>query len=221
METKNKLILGISAFVFCYAYFGQVITLVTVVIGTMVYMKSLLRYHMNRGDIDEDVLPSSKSSLKTPAKARMSNKAGVTPPTIRRVNHDIARTLKSVGKRFDPTKSSVTTDSMIKFLEDPRRSNEMSLEEFPGIGPKLARALQRDGVENAKELVRKFKRFSEEGGNTGYTCNRFYDYLHSLRDKYPKTMKGHANYHSATFGVASYADEKCTWFDYKLDTINE
>ena len=217
----NKLIVGVTAFVIYYVYFGHLITLATVAICTLVYMKALLKYEINRGDIDTNVLPSSKSSLKTPAKARVSNEAGVTPPTIRRVNHDIARTLKSVGKRFDPTKSSVTTDSMIKFLEDPRRSKDMSLEEFPGIGPKLARALKRDGVENAKELVRKFKRFSEEGGNTGYTCNRFYDYLHNLKDKYPKILKGHPNYHSATFGVASYADEKCTWFEYKLDQINE
>lgn len=221
METRNLLILGTSAFVVFYMYFGQVVTLVAISLSTLVYFRSTLKYAIYGGDSERGASSSSKSSLKTPAKGKGSNKAAVTPPTIKRVNHDIARTIKSVGKRFDPTKSSVTTDSMINFLEDPRRSKDMSLEDFPGIGPKLAKALQRDGVENAKELVRKFKRFSEEGGNTAYTCNRFYDYLYNLKDKYPKILKGHPNYHSATFGVASYADEKCTWFEYKLDPINE
>ena len=47
------------------------------------------------------------------------------------------------------------------------------------------------------------------------------DYLKSLKSKYPRILKGNPNYHTGAFVVAQYADQKCSWFEYKLERIKE
>lgn len=224
METKNIIsyaLLSLGCVALFNIYFGPTITKCT--LGGLLL---LFAYYTLRGE-KRNALSSGKNILspnKWTAKPR-------TPPTIKRkpmlkMKYELERKIKEVGKRFDPTKSTVSTHAMLEFLEDPRRSKDMEFEDFPGIGPKLAQALRKDGIANPRELIRKFKGFVEESDRTGYNCNRMYDYFHSLPSRHPRILKGHANWHTPVFAVASYADEKCSWYTYDandsdLQTIAE
>ena len=209
MTWTNKFILVVSIFVLSYMAFGQLsaITITSVIIGSYLYLGSKTG--------SETKAPS------TPKRTKITNPR--TPPTGRREAHDISRIVKKVKGDFDPKKSSVSAETMITFLDGPR-SKDMALQDFPGIGPKLAKALEKDGIPTALDLVKKFREFSREyNGDTYYTCNAFYDYLKSLKSKYPRILKGNStpNSHTVVFGVANYADQKCSWFEYKLERIKE
>ena len=209
MTWTNKFILVVSIFVLSYMAFGQLsaITITSVIIGSYLYLGSKTG--------SETKAPS------TPKRTKITNPR--TPPTGRREAHDISRIVKKVKGDFDPKKSSVSAETMITFLDGPR-SKDMTLQDFPGIGPKLAKALEKDGIPTALDLVKKFREFSREyNGDTYYTCNAFYDYLKSLKSKYPRTLKGNStpNSHTVVFGVANYADQKCSWFKYNLESIKE
>ena len=223
METKNIIILLTSLFAGCYMYYGQTVTIAASV-GLLLVV---VIYNLPRGEANKTT--KKKKEVLSP-KRDTSIKQNRTPKTVKRAPDAMSRKLESkikeVGKRFDPTKSTVSTETMVDFLDDPRRSKDMEFEDFPGIGPKLAKALRADGINNPMELVRMFKRFNEESDRTGYNCNRLYDYFHSLPSRHPRILKGHANWHAPTFAVASYADERCSWYTYDandkwLQTIPE
>ena len=223
METKNIIILLTSLFAGCYMYYGQTVTIAASV-GLLLVV---VIYNLPRGEANKTT--KKKKEVLSP-KRDTSIKQLRTPKTVKRAPDAMSRKLESkikeVGKRFDPTKSTVSTETMVDFLDDPRRSKDMEFEDFPGIGPKFARALRADGINNPMELVRMFKRFNEESDRTGYNCNRLYDYFHSLPSRHPRILKGHANWHAPTFAVASYADERCSWYTYDandkwLQTIKE
>ena len=223
METKNIIILLTSLFAGCYMYYGQTVTIA----ASAGLLLVVVIYILPRGEANKTT--KKKKEVLSP-KRDTSIKQSRTPKTVKRAPDAMSRKLESkikeVGKRFDPTKSTVSTETMVDFLDDPRRSKDMEFEDFPGIGPKLAKALRADGINNPMELVRKFKRFNEESDRTGYNCNRLYDYFHSLPSRHPRILKRHANWHAPTFAVASYADERCSWYTYDandkwLQTIPE
>ena len=207
MDNTIKLIISLTGFVFLYIALGKVlaITFSSAIIGSYFYFGS--------NNSDKTKAPS------TPDRKHGSNAR--TPPTGRREARSISKVLKQVKGAFDPEKSSVSALTMEEFLAGPR-SKDMNLEDFPGVGPKLAKALTKDGVGSALELVKKFRGFSREcDGDTYYTCNAFYDYLKGLRSKYPRVLKGNANCHDLTRSVAHYADMKCSWFKLKLGELRE
>ena len=207
MNWTNKFILFVSVFVITYMAFGQLsaITISLATIGSYLYLANKTG--------------SEPKAPATPKRAKIDTSR--TPPTSRREARDISRIVRKVKGDFDPTKSSVSAETMVTFLDGPR-SKDMSLQDFPGIGPKLAKALEKDGIPTALDMVKKFRAFSREhNGDTYYTCNAFHDYLKSLKSKYPRTIKGNPNYHTSTFAVAQYADQKCSWFEYNLERIKE
>ena len=97
----------------------------------------------------------------------------------------IALVLQNISGKFDVTKTTVNAETMVDFLQN--FSHSTTVQGFPGIGPQLAKALNRDGIRTAEDLIIKFRDFAMEGGNCKYTCNRFYDYMAGLRRKYPRT----------------------------------
>ena len=74
-----------------------------------------------------------------------------------------------------------------------------------------------DGIPTALDLVKKFREFSREyNGDAYYTCNAFYDYLKSLKSKYPRILKGNPNSIPVHLLLLNMLI-KCSWFEYKLE----
>ena len=236
METRSKLVLSFGFVCSMYAYFGQAITMATcIALFLSVAMYYITKYTLYIGLFAFFYLYFGKTIIIATCVVSILSFA-IYKFSRGKTDHKLKNTpilpspvklkIQEVGKRFDPTKSTVSTETMVDFLDDPRRSKDMEFEDFPGIGPKLAKALRADGINNPMELVRMFKRFNEESDRTGYNCNRLYDYFHSLPSRHPRILKGHANWHAPTFAVASYADERCSWYTYDandkwLQTIKE
>ena len=99
---------------------------------------------------------------------------------------------------YNPYKSTVTDETLVKFLQDDLKYD---LETIPGIGPAAKKMLQENNIKNCFQLFAKFLQFKDVPGDDCVVhCDKFYGFLTDAGIK--------SNRHSIVKSVA----EKCSIF---------
>lgn len=78
---------------------------------------------------------------------------------------------------FDPFKSTVNDETLIKFLYSDIKPD---LECIPGIGPAIAKTLQGVGIQNSFMLVGKFLELKTNQRSVVAHCNAFFEWLGNI-----------------------------------------
>ena len=93
---------------------------------------------------------------------------------------------------YSPYRSTVTDETLVKFLNEDVKFNLTSV---PGIGPAAQKSLSNKGVKNTFQLIALFLQYKEEDGDDCVAhCTNFFNFLHEAG------IKG--NRHSITKSIA-------------------
>ena len=94
---------------------------------------------------------------------------------------------------FSPSKSTLTAQKLIEFLEKP--VHELTLLGIPGVGPATVEKLKNDGIISVQQLMGRYLMFCTTTSSTKETCECFFSWLNQV------SPGGHV--HTITFTIAN------------------
>ena len=97
---------------------------------------------------------------------------------------------------FSPSKSTLTAQKLIEFLEKP--VHELTLLGIPGVGPATVEKLKNDGIISVQQLMGRYLMFCTTTSSTKETCECFFSWLNQV------SPGGHV--HTITFTIANIVD---------------